>query len=159
MHTQHCRYWCPGAKAPGHLYPQCWLNIHCTTHVLNQYHTDMLHFIENNIKQWNYILKQITHANCLRVNDFKSRIHVKNYVCHSSGYCWDYKPGTLYWHDLTLIAIWISNYIHHVWDEITYPFPNFNGATVEVPEWIRNFIPHFTKHVITYPCLIKVNPC
>ena len=28
---------------------------------------------------------------------------------------------------------WISNYIHYnVWDEITYPFLNFNGATVEV---------------------------
>ena len=28
---------------------------------------------------------------------------------------------------------WISNYIHYnVWDEITYPFINFNGATVEV---------------------------
>ena len=27
----------------------------------------------------------------------------------------------------------ISNYIHYkVWDEITYPFLNFNGATVEV---------------------------
>ena len=24
--TQHCDYWCPGAKAPGHQYPQCWLN-------------------------------------------------------------------------------------------------------------------------------------
>ena len=22
-------YWCPGANAPGHQYPQCWLNIHC----------------------------------------------------------------------------------------------------------------------------------
>ena len=29
--------------------------------------------------------------------------------------------------------LWISNYIHYkVWDEITYPFLNFNGATVEV---------------------------
>ena len=27
--TQRCSYWCPGAKAPGHQYPQCWLNIHC----------------------------------------------------------------------------------------------------------------------------------
>ena len=27
----------------------------------------------------------------------------------------------------------IVNYIHYkVWDEITYPFLNFNGATVEV---------------------------
>ena len=39
-----------------------------------------------------------------------------------------------------------------VWDGITYPFPNFNGATVEVWEWINNFIPHFIMDVITYPC-------
>ena len=25
-------------------------------------------------------------------------------------------------------------------------------STVEVWEWINNFIPHFTRHVITYPC-------
>ena len=32
-----------------------------------------------------------------------------------------------------LIPAWISNYIHYkVWDEITYPFLNFNSATVEV---------------------------
>ena len=29
-----------------------------------------------------------------------------------------------------------------MWDEITYPFLNVNGATVEVWEWISNFIPH-----------------
>ena len=39
-----------------------------------------------------------------------------------------------------------------VWDEITYPFPNFNVATVEVWEWINNFIPHFIMDVITHPC-------
>ena len=34
---------------------------------------------------------------------------------------------------LTLIPTWISNKIHHkVWDKITYPLLNFNGATVEV---------------------------
>ena len=38
-------------------------------------------------------------------------------------------------------------------DEITYPFPTFNGATVEVWEWISKFISHFTgNHVITYAC-------
>ena len=38
-----------------------------------------------------------------------------------------------YEHGLTLIPAWISNYIHYkVWDEITYPFLNFNGCTVEV---------------------------
>ena len=31
------------------------------------------------------------------------------------------------------IPPWISNYTHYnVWDEITYPFLSFNGATVEV---------------------------
>ena len=27
-----------------------------------------------------------------------------------------------------------------MWDQITYPFPNSNGCTVEVWEWINNFI-------------------
>ena len=39
-----------------------------------------------------------------------------------------------------------------VWDKITYPFLNFNGTTVEVWEWISNFIPCFIMDVITYPC-------
>ena len=53
--------------------------------------------------------------------------------------------GRFYKHGLTLIPAWISNYIHYkVWDEIIYPFLNCNGATVEVEEWISNFIPHFT---------------
>ena len=34
---------------------------------------------------------------------------------------------------LTLIPAWVSNHIHYkLWYEITYPFLNFNGATVEV---------------------------
>ena len=32
-------------------------------------------------------------------------------------------------------------------EEITYLFPNLNCATVEVWEWISNFISHFTEHV------------
>ena len=40
-------------------------------------------------------------------------------------------PLLLTW--LILIPAWIGNYIHYeVWDEITYPFLNFNGATIEV---------------------------
>ena len=39
-----------------------------------------------------------------------------------------------------------------MWDEITFHFPNFNGATIEVWEWISNFIPPFTGYVITYFC-------
>ena len=32
--------------------------------------------------------------------------------------------------------------------EITYTFPNFNGATVKAWKWISNFIPHLTGPVI-----------
>ena len=35
--------------------------------------------------------------------------------------------------------------------EITYQFPDFNGAAVAVWEGISKFIPHFTGHVITDP--------
>ena len=37
-----------------------------------------------------------------------------------------------------------------MWDEISYPFPNFSGCTVEVWEWISNFIPQFMIAAITY---------
>ena len=37
-----------------------------------------------------------------------------------------------------------------MWDGISYLFPNFNGATVSVWEWIGNFIPHFMIDLITY---------
>ena len=30
-------------------------------------------------------------------------------------------------------------------DEVTYPFPNFNGCTIEVGEWVNYFIPHITE--------------
>ena len=66
-----------------------------------------------------------------------------------------------FWYGLTFIPAWIRNYTHYkVWDESTYLFLNFNGATVEVYEWISNFIPHFAGKVITYiQAGIKVKPC
>ena len=52
-----------------------------------------------------------------------------------------------------LLVTWINFQMHSKgWDEITYSFPNFNGATVEVWEWINNFIPEFIMYVIIYPC-------
>ena len=59
----------------------------------------------------------------------------------------------IYYHCLTvIIPAWISNHTpSKVWDEITYPFLNFNGTTVEVKEWISYFIPHIIMGVITYP--------
>ena len=46
----------------------------------------------------------------------------------------------------------MDDYIHNkVWDEIAYSFPNFNGAAIELREWISNFNPYLTEYVITYP--------
>ena len=46
-----------------------------------------------------------------------------------------------------------KNYAHGsrfvAWDEITYPFPNFNGYTVEVWEWISKFTTQFLLDVMT----------
>ena len=77
-------------------------------------------------------------------------------------YCCTEKVNTnspFYWGGLTLIPAWISSHmLRKVWDEIIYPFLNFNGATVEVLEWISNFIPHIIMDAITYPCLgLKLN--
>ena len=56
---------------------------------------------------------------------FQLYIHWKpGESCHNANWCPFYKHG------LTLIPAWISYYTHYnVWDEITYPFLNFNGAT------------------------------
>ena len=43
-------------------------------------------------------------------------------------------------------------------DEITFPFQNLSSETIEVMEWISNFIPHFTGHVITYPTKLENYP-
>ena len=65
----------------------------------------------------------------------------------------------------------MDNKLHQykAWDEITYPFPNlngctvefwdeisflfpiFDGCTVEIWERVSSFIPHITEHVATYP--------
>ena len=39
----------------------------------------------------------------------------------------------------------------NLWHEISYPLPNFNDCTVEVWEWISNFISHFIMDAITDP--------
>ena len=41
--------------------------------------------------------------------------------------------GPFYLHELTVIPVWMDNYIHYkVWDGITYHFPNVNGAALNV---------------------------
>ena len=53
----------------------------------------------------------------------------------------------------SLIPAWPTNYMPiERWNEINYPFPNFNDITVEVWEQISNLSPYFILDVITYPC-------
>ena len=61
----------------------------------------------------------------------------------------------------TVIPAWISNLTHsEVWDEITYPLPNFNGVAVDFFKWISN-VQHIIMDVITHVIHagIKVNRC
>ena len=45
-----------------------------------------------------------------------------------------------------------------MWDEITYPFPNFKVEPFKNWEWISKFIPHFSWHVINLSMLaLKLN--
>ena len=61
--------------------------------------------------------------------------------------------GPLYWYRLTLIPAWMNNDIYQtVWDEINYPFPNFNGAA---REWMGNFIPHLLCVLLLIHAWIK----
>ena len=84
--------------------------------------------------------------------------HVAHYTPHIHTACihkwlaqWD-ECLPFYWHSLTLIPAWISNCMtSKAWGEIINPFTNFNGATVEICEWISNFMPHFLIDVIICP--------
>ena len=52
------------------------------------------------------------------------------------------------------------------YDDITYPFPNFNSCTIETHHWnlmvqlecISSFTPHFIMDVLFIHVGIKVNP-
>ena len=53
-----------------------------------------------------------------------------------------------------LIDLNPSMYIRYeVFDENSYPFPNFNNANIEVWQWICNFMAPFLGHGVTYRCL------
>ena len=57
-------------------------------------------------------------------------------------------------------SAYLHIYIHYkLWGEITYPFLNFNGETIEVWELLSNFIPHFNGMWLLIQAGIKVKPC
>ena len=68
--------------------------------------------------------------------------------------------GSFYWYGLTLIPAWISKYLHYkVWSALTYLFPNFNGATVEVWARVSNSSHTFLGIWLLTHVGIKVAPC
>ena len=95
--------------------------------------------------------------------------HVQGYFSFGSNW-WEIKleisglenPGweMFMWEDpfTNMIPACISINIHYIlWDEIVYPFANFNGGTtVEVCRLIRNFIPQNIMDVNTYTCYVII---
>ena len=62
-----------------------------------------------------YVLRYI-----VRLYVHRSTLKIYNYQAMST---W----GPFSWHGLTLIPVWITNYMHYkMWNEITSPFPDFN---------------------------------
>ena len=56
-----------------------------------------------------------------------------------------------YYNGLNTISPNISNHIpSKLWDEIIYPFPNFNSSDIEVWQLISNYIPPLIVDVITH---------
>ena len=83
---------------------------------------EYIEFGENHSKQPRYLIP------LLAINNFT----VIDFLLTDS-------PGDLLPMWINFNPTWMSNYIHYeVWYEITYPFPNFNDATIEVLEWISN---------------------
>ena len=73
------------------------------------------------------------------------------WLCHD--------PGPFYYHGVTLITSSMCNNIrYNEWGKNTYPFQNFNSATVEVWEWIGSSHTLLDMWLLIYAG-IKFNPC
>ena len=76
-------------------------------------------------------------------------VHVQNFT-----------RGPFYQRGWTLIPGRISNHVpSKVWNAITYTFPNLNGATVGVWEWISNSSHILWGMWLLIHAVIKVKPC
>ena len=83
MHTQHCSYRCAGAKAPGHQYPECWMNFY----YIGPFSYWYIIFIGNNIR--NKISFWPKYPVVQDLNDVMTVDEISHFECESS--------GRLYW--------------------------------------------------------------
>ena len=72
----------------------------------------------------------------------------KNVISNNQLY-WERHKGPLSLTWTNFIPEWISNHVSSkVWDEISNPFPHWNGATVNVWQWINNFSSYFITDLL-----------
>ena len=124
---QHRDAWYAGWRQ-GYLYARCGRRQFRWSYVL-----PVLKFIDHITIYFHGIFPTNDVCTVLAVISLEIQIVYSLYFHHKWEHCevhclW---PLLLTW--ITLIPAWISNYIHYkVWDEITYPFTNIKGTTVEV---------------------------
>ena len=58
----------------------------------------------------------------------------------------------LTWINWNCMDKWLHPLWNVGWNYLSIPKLQRNGSTVEVWEWLSNFIPHFIMNIITYPC-------
>ena len=89
---EYCGYWCPGAKAPGHQYPQPSYDIHCIGTVLYQNSISIV----NNMQTYDYYYCAVLWCvNKLSILCPDGRIHLfAHYTTQSSSLC---RPIWRYW--------------------------------------------------------------
>ena len=78
----------------------------------------------------------------LRHKDSKSVLQMLMVWCLNASYAFGGFRGPTLLTLFNLIPTWINNHMpSKVWGKITFPFPNFNGAGVEVWEWKKQYHP------------------
>ena len=103
--------------------------------------------LRHHVVMWNETGVHVTLQHIFKSNNFT----ISNDPIESvASFNWDWRKVIPHPHPH---PVWIINHmLSKMWDEIIQPFPNFNRTTVEVWEWISNFIPHLIMAVIGYPC-------
>ena len=93
MHSHHCSYSSPGAKAPDHQYSQCWLNSCCTETVSYKNITLMV----NNIRKYSGINTCMLLVSGLWLCKHSRQLHSPSLVAIGRSVGYETWPPILYW--------------------------------------------------------------
>ena len=109
MHSHHCSYLSPGAKAPDHQYSQCWLNSRCTETVSYKNITLMV----NNIRKYSGINTCMLLVSGLWLCKHSRQLHSPSLVAIGRSVGYETWPPILYWMALHFCN-WLS--LNMDWD-------------------------------------------